>query len=117
MKRSELNNIIIKSTDPGLDTSEIARLLEEEGASYGFSGGFTQRVTDKIFSAAVTVNREIEFMRSMRFIFSRIALTGIAAIVILLISILLSQGSISFNSILGLGNTHDESIICLLTGN
>jgi hypothetical protein len=43
-------------------------------------------------------------------------LTGIAAIVLLLISIYLKEGSISFNSFIGMGNIYDESIVCLLTG-
>jgi hypothetical protein len=46
-----------------------------------------------------------------------VALTGVAAIVILLISIFFVEGSISLNSLLGIGDTYDESIICLLTGN
>lgn len=117
MKRSEIKDLIARSVNPDLDTIEIARKLEEEGVSFTFRKGFTQRVSDKIFSAAITVNREIEFVRNMRFVFSRIAFTGIAAIVILLISIFLSEGSITLNTILGLGNAHDESIICLLTGN
>jgi hypothetical protein len=117
MKRSEIKNLIIGSADPDLDTIETARKIEEGGVTFSFREGFAQRVSDKIFSTAITVNREIEFVRSMRFVFSRIALTGIAAIVILLISIFLSEGSITLNTILGLGNTHDESIICLLTGN
>jgi hypothetical protein len=53
----------------------------------------------------------------MNYVFYRIALTGVAAIVILLISIYLMEGSVSINSFLGLGDTYDESIVCLLTGN
>ena len=117
MKRSEIKDLIIRSADPDHETSETAIILEKEGVSYRFSDGFTQKVTDKIFSAAITVNREIEFVRSMNIVFSRIALTGIAAIVILLISIFLTEGSISLNTFLGMGDTSDESIICLLTGN
>jgi hypothetical protein len=117
MKSTEIKNLIIGSADPGQDTMETVRKLEEAGVTYGFSKGFTKKVSDKIFSAALAVNREIDFVRSMNIVFSRIALTGIAAIVILLISIFLSEGSLSMNSILGLGDIHDESIICLLTGN
>jgi hypothetical protein len=49
-------------------------------------------------------------------VFYRIALTGVAAIVLLLISIFMMEGSVSFNSLIGLGSTYDESILCLLTG-
>ncbi len=65
----------------------------------------------------LTINREVEFVKYMNFAFYRIALTGIAAIVILLISIFLMQGSLSFNSLLGLNDNYNESIVCLLTGN
>jgi hypothetical protein len=53
----------------------------------------------------------------MNFAFYRVALTGVAAIVLLLISIFLMEGSLSFNSFLGLKDNYDESIVCLLTGN
>jgi hypothetical protein len=74
-------------------------------------------VLDKLFLAGLSVSREVEFMKSMNFVFSRIALTGVAAIVVLLISIFLMEGSLSFNSFLGLNDSYDESIVCLLTGN
>jgi hypothetical protein len=53
----------------------------------------------------------------MNIAFYRIALTGVAAIVLLLISIFLSEGSLSFNTFLGMGESYDESIVYLLTGN
>ena len=65
----------------------------------------------------MTVNHEVEFVKYMNFAFYRIALTGVAAIVILLISIFFMEGSLSLNSFLGISNNYDESIVCLLTGN
>ena len=61
--------------------------------------------------------RDIEFVKSLNYVFYRIALPGVAAILLLLISIFLMEGSLSLNSFLGLGNSNDESIIYLLTGN
>ena len=117
MKPSEIKKLIIGSTDADADANEIARRLEEEGVSYDFSKGFGNRVIDKIFAAGVTVVRQAEFVRNLNYAFYRVALTGVAAIVILLISIFMMEGSISLNSFLGLGDTYDESIVCLLTGN
>jgi hypothetical protein len=117
MKPAEIKKLIIGSLDAGAAPEEIARQLEYEGVSYDFSKGFSDRVIDKIFTASLAVNREIEFVRNMNQVFYRFALTGVAAIVILLISIYLMEGSISFNSFLGLGDSYDESIVCLLTGN
>jgi len=59
----------------------------------------------------------MESVRNLNNVFSRIALTGVAAIVILLISIFMVQGSLSLDSFLGLGNSYDESLVYLLTGN
>lgn len=117
MKQSEIKKLLISSMDVGADPVEASRKLEETGISYDFSKGFNDKVLDKIFSAGITINREVEFVKYMNFAFYRIALTGVAAIVILLISIFLMEGSLSFNSFLGLSNSYDESIISLLTGN
>jgi len=117
MKPSEIKKMLISSLNADTDTTEISRRLEEEGVSFDFKNGFRDKIVDKVFSAGITVNREIEFMRSMNFAFSRIALTGVAAIVLLLISIFFMEGSLSFNSFLGLSDNYDESIVSLLTGN
>jgi hypothetical protein len=99
------------------DTVAISGKLEEEGIAYDFSESFKDKIIDKLFSSGQVINREVEFIRSMNFVFYRIALTGVAAIVILLISIFLMEGSLSFNSFLGITDNYDESIVCLLTGN
>jgi hypothetical protein len=117
MNSSEIKKLLISSLNNDADTIEVSGKLQEEGISYNFSKGFGDKVIDKIFSAGVTVIREVEFVRNLNFAFYRIALTGVAAIVVLLISIFLMEGSISFNSFLGLSDSYDESIVCLLTGN
>ena len=117
MKPSEIKKLIISSLSADADPKEASMRLEEEGISYDFSKGFGDKILDKLFSAGLTINHEVEFVRSMNFAFYRIALTGVAAIVVLLISIFLMQGSLSFNSFLGLSDSYDESIVCLLTGN
>ena len=98
-------------------TADIPVKLEEAGVIYNFKPGFSDKVIDKIFAAGATVKQEIEFVKSLNYVFYRIALTGVAAIIILLISIFLMEGSLSFNSFLGLNDPDGESIVCLLTGN
>jgi len=117
MNKSEIKKLLISSLNTDADPVESSGKLEEAGISYDFSKGFGDKILDKLFSAGLTVNREVEFVKSMNFAFYRIALTGVAAIVVLLISIFIMEGSLSFNSFLGLGNSYDESIVCLLTGN
>ncbi|MBA4321874.1 MAG: hypothetical protein C0408_03555 [Odoribacter sp.] len=117
MKPAEVKDLIINSLLADEKSGDTFRRLEEAGVNYSFSEGFRDKVLDRIFSTVVIVNREMEFIRSMNIIFYRIALTGVAAIVLLLISIFMLEGSISFNSFLGLSDNYDESIVCLLTGN
>jgi hypothetical protein len=102
--------------DAEIDTGNVPEILENQGVSYNFGDNFGEKVLDKLFSAGVTVTRQVEFVKYMNFAFYRVALTGIAAIIILLISIFLKEGSLSFNSFLGLNDNYDESIIALLTG-
>lgn len=117
MKLAEIKDLIISSLSSESSSGDSLRKLEEAGVKYSFSDGFRNKVIDRIFSATVTVNREVEFIRSMSSVFYRIALTGVAAIAILLISIFMMEGSLSFNSFLGLSDSYNESIVCLLTGN
>ncbi len=117
MKATEIKELLIKSLDPDIDPRDFPRKLEDEGIFYDFSSGFRDRVLDRIYYTGSAKIREIEFVRSLNYVFNRIALTGVAAIVILLISIFLMGGSLSLNSFLGLSDSYDESIICLLTGN
>jgi hypothetical protein len=117
MNKSEIKKLIINSLNADDDTVEVSGKLDEEGISYNFSENFGDKVLNKLFSAGLTVNREVEFVKYMNFAFYRIAITGVAAIIILLISIFLREGSFSFNSFLGLSDNYDESIVCLLTGN
>jgi hypothetical protein len=116
MKPEEVKKLIIRSLDADSSPEEMAGHLDNAGVSYDFTRGFGDKVIGKIFSASLSVNREVEFVKSMSYVFNRIALTGIAAIVILMISIFLMEGSFSLNSIFGMGNNYDESIICMLTG-
>jgi hypothetical protein len=117
MKISDLKELLIRSLDKDSDPEKASGKIEEAGVTYRFAEGFRDRILDRIYSAGDAVVREVEFVRNLNSVFYRIALTGVAAIVLLLISIFIIQGSLSFDSFLGLGNGSDESILCLLTGN
>lgn len=117
MNRLEIKKLIISSLSSDTDPREFAGKLEEVGISFDFRKGFVEKVLERISSTQFIIKSEVDFVKSMNFAFARIALTGVAAIVLLLISIFLMEGSLSFNSFLGLGDSYDESIVCLLTGN
>jgi hypothetical protein len=117
MKPSEIKDLLISSLDSDTDTRDLSRKLEDEGVSYDFSKGFSDSVLSRLFPVGLKVKQEIDFLRTMNFAFKSIAISGVAAIIVLMISIFLMEGSISIDSFLGLRDNYDESIICLLTGN
>jgi hypothetical protein len=116
MTPEEIKKLIAGSLDANSDPLQAAEQLDDENLSFDFREGFTDKVVDKIFSAGLKADRETEFVRNLNFVFYRIAVTGIAAIVILLVSIFIAEGTLSLNSFLGLRDVSDESIVCLLTG-
>jgi hypothetical protein len=117
MRKTEIKDLILSSLDSGNDNNSAAAKLEEEGVDYGFGYGFSDRVLNRIFTAGETLKRETDFLRNLNFAFRGIAISGVAAIVFLIISIFIMEGKVSLNSFLGLKDSFDESIVCLLTGN
>lgn len=117
MNISDIKKIMISSLEADTDTSALPEKLEENGVTYSFSNNFTGKVLDKLFHATLKVNKQVEFIKYLNFAFYRIALPGVAAIILLLLSIYFMEGSLSINSLLGLSDKYDESIISLLTGN
>ena len=116
MNPSEVKELIVSSLSPETDAVDVASKLEKEGVTYDFREGFSESVINRIFPLALKAKQEIEFVRNMNFAFKSIAITGAAAIIVLLISIFIMEGSISINTFLGLKDNYDESIVCLLTG-
>jgi hypothetical protein len=117
MKKEALKQLVISSLSEETDTSGLPGKIEEAGLAYGFSPGFRDKVLAKIESSGSALIRELELSRTWNRAFIRIALSGVAAIVILLISIYISEGSFSINSMLGLSDSIDENIVSLLTNN
>jgi hypothetical protein len=117
MKDSDFKELLIRSLDDESDPGEARLKLEGAGVDYDFSEGFRDRVMNRIYSAGTAVVREVEFVRNLNNVFYRIAIAGAAAVVILLVSMYLLQGSLNFNTFLGVENSYNETMISLLTGN
>jgi hypothetical protein len=117
MKAEEIKDLLLNSLSNDELLENQKSKLEDAGVSYSFGNGFTEKVLERIFIARESISQKVEFMKYMNLAFYRIALTGAAAIILLLISMYLTEGSLSFNSLMGLGDNYDESIICLLTQN
>lgn len=117
MKSEAFKELLIRSLSENDSSEDVKKKLEEAGVDYSFSEGFTGRVMARLSESAVVLSHEIDFLRSFNRAFYRIALTGVAAIVILLISIFIMEGSISLGSFVGLSDSYDEGVVYLLTGN
>lgn len=117
MKKEKLKELIIKSLSGEEPDHDALRQLEEAGVSYSFSDDFTEKVVNRIYSARQSEIINVDFLSMFNRAFYRIAITGIAAIILLLVSLYISQGSLSIDSFFGLGDGFEESILCVLTGN
>jgi len=116
LNSSEIRKLIISSLANETDNSRASAELQEVLA-YDFNEGFEERVIDTIFTDLPLIKSKPEFERRFNLAFYRIAFSGAAAIVILLISLFLKEGHLSFDSLLGLSDGYSESLVCLLTGN
>jgi hypothetical protein len=116
MENSEIKKLIITSLENEEDGNNISDELQQK-LSYDFRDGFEEKVLDKIFDDGIVTMPQLEYDRNLNLAFYRIALTGAAAIILLVISLFLNGGSLSFDSMLGLNDGYSESIVCLLTGN
>jgi len=75
-----------------------------------FTDGFANRVMDKIKNNNIT-NENTEFYN----IFKWVAISGVAAIILLLFSIYITEGAFTADALYGLANyTPDEPLITLL---
>jgi len=116
MRREELTKLLTQTGYDKEGRGDNEEPLAELRNSYRFSPGFTDRVLQAIGSPAQAV-RLYDLEARMVSMFMRIALSGAAAIILLAVSVFISGGTISFDSLLGIGNSSVESMICLLSGN
>ncbi len=116
MKSSEIKKRIIGSLDKEPDNEQSAADMQEVLA-WDFSEGFEERVLAGLSNEGSEVKHEYEFNHNLNLVFYRVALTAAAAIIFLMLSIFLKEGSLSFDSLLGMSDGYSESIVCLLTGN
>ncbi len=117
MKPLEIKKLIIDSLNVDLSTADFSEKLETEGVDYDFSESFEEEVLNNIFGEKSYSIRDSEFVSNLSLLVSRVAITGIAAIIILLISIFITEGgSFSINSLVGLGDVYNEGLIYLLGG-
>jgi hypothetical protein len=116
MNKQQIMRLVELLGDDSVPGPEEKALVEEIRGSYDFEAGFTGRVMQRL--EGMQPGRLYEgLILSMNSLFLRIAVTGAAAIVLLAVSVFLSGGNFSFETLLGLGDTAEEGMISLLTGN
>ena len=114
MKKKDLEDLMLRSLTEDLESDERLTLESELIPDYGFSTGFRDKVMKRITGAEVSTLLSADVFSGLDSTFVRIALTGIAAIVILALSIFINQGSLSYDALLGLDSTVDEGLVSLL---
>lgn len=77
-----------------------------------FKSGFEKRVMDSIIKV-----KENSYSHAFNNAFKRIALSGAAAIIILMITIYMSDGNLSTDSLLGTGDMNIESYTAMMFNN
>jgi len=74
-----------------------------------FKPGFAGRVLETVSRASASPDDNLYFL------FKRFALTGVAAIIALLISVYLTDGNFSFNALLGLSDLSKDNLLLALS--
>ena len=135
MVKKEIQNLLIRSLDEELVPSEMERLerllsesfeLREEkrkllemrglisSKQYSFSDDFQAKVMDRIAEESEPLILQPEFNRSLFTVFKRVALTGVAAILILFLSIYLSNDSFTLETLTGGDSYSDDNLVSYL---
>jgi hypothetical protein len=116
MRSSEIMKRIIGSIENEPNDDHALDAMQE-ALAWDFSEGFEERVLARLSNEKSEVGYEYEFNHNLNLVFYRVAFTAAAAIIFLMLSIFLKEGSLSFDSLLGMSDGYSESIVCLLTGN
>ncbi len=116
MQNSEIKRMIISSLDNEPDSFTAGAEIQE-ALALDFSDGFEDKILGRLNDEMYVIKKESDFNRKLSLAFYRVAFTAAAAIVLLMLSIFLKEGTLSFDSLLGVSDGYSESIVCLLTGN
>lgn len=114
MKSEKLKDLLLRSLTSDLGRDEREVLESELLIDAKFNEGFRDRVMKTISSGSILINGKRELLKSFDSVFMRVAIPGAAAIIILILNLLLSQGSLSYDTLLGIDNEVDGFLVSLL---
>ena len=113
MKYKEFKSLIINSLGKENDDGKITLELLEK-VDYDFKKGFEKNVLAKILDRGKIIR--YEFDRRLRLAFKSVSIAAAAAVVLMMLSIFLNEGNLSVDSLLGVEDGYNESIVCVLMG-
>lgn len=109
-----LNSALREDDSLRAEKEDTEKVIHDLGnLRFGFREGFVDRVMDKIGTANGKVV-EVDFSEQLFTFFKRIALAGAAAIILILLSIYISHGSLSKESVLGVQSMSDDNLVSYL---
>jgi hypothetical protein len=135
MDNKKMFDLLIKSFDEQLSPDETKQLEEALSESddlrkekehllklrrvlssqqYEFKPFFETRVMNRILKLKSGKVFELDFTKNLSTVFKRVAISGIAAIIILLITFYISEGSFSLDTLTGVETFSDDSLISYL---
>jgi hypothetical protein len=135
MIEKELYELLVRSFDDELNSDEKRKLEKALASSdelrsekkkiqtmrkiiaskqYSFNTGFKNRIMARLEEEKKPFILKSDFNRTLFSVFKRVALTGVAAIIILLLSIYLSDYSFSLDSFTGSDPYSDDNLVSYL---
>lgn len=82
--------------------------------NYGFTAGFRNRVMQAVSDEKNNKVILMDFTRSFTSMFNRVAVAGVAVILLLVISLYISHGSLNVNTITGVDPISEDNLISFL---
>jgi len=92
--------------------SKVGKLLSSR--NYSFSDGFHNRVMQAVNNEKKGKMISMDFTRSFSTMFNRIAVAGVAVIVLLVISLYISHGSLNVNTFTGVDPVSQDNLVSVL---
>jgi len=92
--------------------NKVGKLLSSR--NYSFSDGFRNRVMQAVNDEKKSKVISIDFTRSFTSMFYRIAVAGVAVIILLVISLYISHGSLNVNAFTGVDPISEDNLISVL---
>ena len=113
--RTMLEKALSESEELRKEKNKLIRLRELVGSGDSqFKHGCTDRVMNRLTKSKNGKSIEFNFARDLNRIFMRVAITGVAAIILLLLSIYLTTGSVSLDSLSGAEYYSEDNVISYL---